>query len=74
MSKNRQLERAKEILENNGYYCGNLWSIRDVQCKFDCTDEEAYEVLDKALQNDATMEQIWYAIELHGENNNLKPI
>lgn len=65
------VEDAKKILEERGYYCGNLWSVEDVQSKFDCTDEEAYEVLDGALQNGATMEQIWFAIGFYGEDENL---
>lgn len=69
-----EIEKAKEILENAGYYCGNLWQVEDVQSKFNCTDEEAYEVLDQALQNDATMEQIWFAIDFHGEDNELERI
>lgn len=69
-----EIQKAKDVLENAGYYCGNLWSLEDVQGKFDCTDEKAYEVLDAALQNDATMEQIWFAIDFHGEDNELKKI
>ena len=65
-------KEAKEYLENIGYQTYNLWHVQDVQSKFNCTDEEAMEVLIKALTNDATMEQIWLAIEIEGENLNLK--
>jgi len=68
------VEQAKEFLEKNGYYVGNLWSVDDVKSKFKCTDEEAQDVLDGALQNEATMEQIWYAIDVHGENNGLERV
>jgi len=68
------VEEAKEFLEKNGYYVGNLWSVDDVKSKFKCTDEEAQDVLDGALQNEATMEQIWYAIDVHGENNGLERV
>lgn len=67
-------EEAKKVLEDAGYYCGNLWKVEDVQSKFNCTDDEAYEVLDEALQNDATMEQIWFAIDFHRGNNGLKTV
>lgn len=67
-----ELQEAKNILEERGNYLGNLWSLADVQEKYDCTDEEAYKVLDQALQNDATMSQIWYAIDFHAEDNGLK--
>ena len=67
-----QVDEAKRLLESKGYYLGNLWQVDDVKYKFDCTDEQAYEVLDDALQNDATMEQIWYAINFHAEDNGLE--
>lgn len=69
--KNQDILNAKQVLENAGYYVGNLWTIEDVQSKFECTDKEAQNVLDEALQNDATMEQIWFAIGFHGEENGL---
>jgi hypothetical protein len=61
------IEQAKQVLRDNGYYVDNLWSVEDVVSNYNCTDEEAQEVLDMALQNDATMEQIWYAINYHAE-------
>ena len=67
-------KEAKEFLRKNGYYVGNLWSVADVKHKFKCTDEEAQIVLDGALNNDATMEQIWYAIDVHGENEGLERV
>jgi hypothetical protein len=61
------IEQAKQVLRDNGYYVDNLWSIEDVLSNYSCTDDEAQEVLDMALQNDATMEQIWYTINFHAE-------
>lgn len=61
------IEQAKQVLRDNGYYVDNLWSIEDVVSNFNCTDDEAQEVLDLALNNDATREQIWYAINYHAE-------
>jgi hypothetical protein len=71
MSNFKSVEEAKAFLTENGYYTGNLWCVEDVQAKFECTDEEALDVLDGALNNDATMEQIWFAIDFHGENDGL---
>ena len=71
MSNFKSIEEAKAFLTENGFYTGNLWCVDDVQAKFECTDEEAQEVLDGALNNDATMEQIWFAIDFHGENDGL---
>ena len=39
------------------------WTINDVQDKFKCSDEQAQKVLDKALTNEATIEQIQYSIK-----------
>ena len=68
------VEEAKKVLEENGYQTYNLWHVDDVKSKFDCNDDEAMGVLISALQNDATMEQIWYAIQFHGEEEGLKII
>tara|TARA_R100000963_G_C4634265_1_gene98687 strand:- start:684 stop:908 length:225 start_codon:yes stop_codon:yes gene_type:complete len=67
-----EIEKAKETLLKSGYQVYNLWSIHDVQDNYDCTDQEAMEVLIQALTNDATMEQIWFAVNFHAEENGLK--
>ena len=67
------IESAKQFLKENGYYTDNLWQVDDVKSKFECTNDEAHEVLDGALNNCATMDQIWFAIEFHGGENNLMP-
>ena len=71
MSKFKSIEEAKAFLTENGFYTGNLWCVEDVQSKFECTEEEAQDVLDGALQNEATMEQIWFAINYHAEEQGL---
>ena len=74
MSNHKEIEKAKAVLRKNGYQVYNLWSIEDVQHKYKCTDEEAQGVLINALQNDATMEQIWFAIDFHAEDDGLELI
>ena len=71
MSNFKSIEEAKAYLTEQGFYTGNLWCVDDVQFKFECTEEEAQEVLDGALQNEATMEQIWFAINYHAEEQGL---
>jgi hypothetical protein len=71
MSNFKSVEEAKVYLTEQGFYTGNLWSVDDVQANYDCTKEEAQDVLDGALNNEATMEQIWYAINFHAENDGL---
>ena len=61
------VEEAKAVLKANGYFVDNLWSVDDVKSKFNCTDEEAQDVLFESLTNEATMEQIWFSIGEFGE-------
>jgi len=68
------VEEAKEFLRENGYFMGNLWRVEDVQSKFDCTDEEAQEVLERAMDAEGTYEAIWFNIDYYGEEDNLTPI
>jgi hypothetical protein len=56
---------------NESYQIENLWSVSDMQ-DWDCTDDEALEVLEQALTNDATMEQIWRAIDYHARDNGIQ--
>jgi hypothetical protein len=49
---------AKQFLEEQGYYTSNLWHVADVMENYECTEEQAQEVLDLALNNDYTMDQI----------------
>ena len=71
MEQTIRIEQARNVLRKAGFYVDNLWSVADVQSKFDCDTDDAMEVLNSALTNDATMEQIWFAITLHGEEENL---
>ena len=69
-----KIEAAKKILEEQGYFTRNLWHVDDVKGMFKCTDEEAQDVLDDALTNDGTMEQIWLAIGIVGDSKSLTEI
>jgi len=66
-----QIKEAKKILEEAGYYTKNLWHIDDVKTQFECDDNLAMLVLDSALTNDSTFEQVWESIEIVGEYYNL---
>jgi len=67
-------EEARSILKEKGYYVGNLWSVDDVKSLFKCDDDEAYGVLDEALQTDGVMIHIWESIEDIGTNHKLNKI
>lgn len=66
------VEQARQVLKQNGFFVDNLWHVDDVKSKFNCTDEQAQYVLEKSLTNEATMEQVWLSIGVFGEMENLK--
>jgi uncharacterized protein YggE len=63
-----EIEKAKEVLRKAGFYVDNLWSIQDVRDdNNELTDEQKMKALDMAFDNEATMEQIFYAIDVSVE-------
>jgi len=68
----KELEEAKKLLEDNGYYTSNLWQAYDVTSKFECSEEEAMDVLDMTFENSATYEQIWLSIDVAANELGLK--
>lgn len=59
----KAIEQAKELLKNYGYFTDNLWHVDDVLTRFDCDEDTAQSILNDALTNDATFEQVWLAID-----------
>ena len=53
------------------YQTGNLWTVADME-NYDCTDEEALEVLESALTSESTMSCIWDNIDYYAEEMGLK--
>lgn len=74
IKQQREIEKAKQFLKDNGYFTDNLWHVDDVKSKFKCDDETAQSVLKDALENGATMEQIWFAIDIAAQEEGLKII
>lgn len=68
-NKQAEIEQAKAILKQHGFFVDNLWHVSDVKTKFNVSDNEAQDILDQSLTNDATMEQIWFSISEFGEIN-----
>jgi hypothetical protein len=64
----------REELSRRGFYTSNLWHVDDVKERFNADDDDAQEILDSALTNDATMEQIWLAIEMDADDNGFNRI
>jgi hypothetical protein len=70
---NQAVEKAKEVLRENGFFVDNLWHVDDVKLRYNCDDDEqAQDILNSALTNDATMEQIWFAIDMVATDDGLE--
>ncbi len=65
---------ARELLRKKGYFVDNLWHVDDVLQNYSCSKEVAQDVLEKALMNEATMEQVWLAIDDVADAMAIKPI
>ena len=57
-----EMEKARELLKNNGYQTYNLWHVDDVMSEYECDSDEAMDIIEKALTNDWVVEQIFYVI------------
>jgi hypothetical protein len=67
------IEQAKKVLRESGYFVDNLWHIDDVKLRYKCDDEQAQDVLNSALTNEATVEQIFFSIDTFASEDGLKP-
>lgn len=76
-----QIKALQELIKNNpqldlpiedkGHQLYNLWHVDDVKSRYECDDDEAMDVLENALTNEATMDQIWLAIDFEAEDEGL---
>tara|TARA_Y100000592_G_C5481421_1_gene325792 strand:+ start:4402 stop:4824 length:423 start_codon:yes stop_codon:yes gene_type:complete len=64
----------RNILEQRGYYAGNMWCIEDVQMNWDCTQQEAREVLDKVFSSEYLSMRIFEMIDEVAYNMGIKII
>ena len=60
-----EIEKAKDVLRESGYYVDNLWQTKDVTDFYEFTDEEeAYSVLDEVMNSEQTAVNIFEQIGL----------
>jgi hypothetical protein len=70
-----EVEKAKKVLREAGYFTDNLWHVDDVKLRFQVfDDEDAQDILQHALVNDWTMEQIHYIINDIATERGYKPL
>jgi hypothetical protein len=74
LQPNEQIELGKDILTACGYYADNLWGVKDVKDKFNCTDDKAQDILNDAFSDQWLMEQINCAIREAGDSAGLTSI
>ena len=67
------IEHGKDKLPKvrEDYQTANLWSTIDVTSNYNCTEEEAMDILEGALQVEATMSQIWESIAYVADENDI---
>lgn len=65
-------QEAKDFLRSEGYFVDNLWHVTDVQDKFECTDEEAQDVLYWVFSDDYVCDTIQRKIYDVGNNECLE--
>jgi hypothetical protein len=70
----KEIDQARDILKSYGFYVDNLWHIDDVIKNWDCGEETAQIVLENAMENESTYEQIWCSIDNAAFFYNLNPI
>jgi hypothetical protein len=63
------IEEAKQVLRNAGYYVDNLWSIHDVDTDgIDMTDDERYDILNEVLTSPRIIQEINETIDFELNN------
>jgi len=66
------IEEAKQVLREAGFFVDNLWHINDIKDMYNCdNNEQAQSILYNALTNDNTMERIWDSIDYEAKEENL---
>lgn len=55
---------ARTILKADGFFTENLWNVTDVVYDYECSDDEAQDVLYDVLYGDATIEYVFDMIRI----------
>jgi hypothetical protein len=68
-----QVEKAKELLCEEGYYVTYLWNVKQVQDRFEgASQDSAMEVLNEVLSDYFLLERIWEDIGYKAKELGLK--
>jgi hypothetical protein len=66
------IAEAKQLLRSEGYFVDSLWHVSDVQNDFECTDEQAQDILYWSLTRHNVIEFISEYITDIAKNEELK--
>ena len=53
----------RDELASRGFYTNNLWHIDDVKQNYECSDEDAQEILDKTMQSEQVTQEVFTFID-----------
>ncbi len=53
----------RDELASRGFYTNNLWHVDDVKQNYECSDEDAQEILDKTMQSEWVTQEIFTFID-----------
>ena len=70
--RHNEIKQAKSVLEKHGYYVHSIYNVDDVTRMYDCTDAQAMQILELAIDNDGTANQIYENMRYFAEDMGLK--
>ena len=53
----------RDELASRGFYTNNLWHVDDVKQNYECSDEDALEILDRVMQSEWIGQEIFASID-----------
>ena len=73
METNREnIIEALKVLKQAGYFVDNLWTVDDVQDRYECDEDTAQSILYDALTNEYIVQEIFSQIIDYAECEGLK--
>jgi len=66
-----EISNAIDLLRKEGYFVDALWHTDDIQLTYDCSDEDATSLLDKAFTSDSLYDTIWDEIDFYANDMEL---
>lgn len=68
-----EIQKAKKLLKDAGYYMDSIWSVSDIMFSFKCDESTAKKVLHEALSSESLFEDAWFHIKSEAKRLKLIP-